>query len=408
MERSSRWRWIAVGISAASWLVLAAVFWGARSAIEEALAEQTTEPVRNLISGAVIGVAILIGSGWAYTVRALGRRMRLRDEADLVTPDKVAVLYLRSFHVDVTGFGTWGISSPSVEERLVSVLSQLGQVGAVGAPGERLPPLGAVRIYAEGEDWRDLVIRLMRRARALVIIAGNTPSLEWEIEVAALLVEPRRVLLVLPSLPAGAAGDEQYRRFATTAGNLFPRGIPARRDDAGWLMFDADWTPRPIATPSWKRLLGQGRLSRVGITEALRPFFERLGHEAPRTRTRLVAIFVPAFLLFILVGVLTAAQWAGTELWYGIYSVFRASRITSENGTFAATLPPRWIRAPSHMAARLPLARASDRLIVVHLAGEATAMGIVERFEGAAARDPARRFVGEARSTFARDGARTG
>jgi hypothetical protein len=86
-------------------------------------------------------------------------------------------------------------------------MSRVGPVVAIGRPGERLPELGAARLYAADDQWRDRVSSLVRHARVVLIRAGNTPNLWWEIEQTMIAVPASRVILVC----LGAA--EQLKTF---------------------------------------------------------------------------------------------------------------------------------------------------------------------------------------------------
>ncbi len=81
-------------------------------------------------------------------------------------------------------------------EELTWLLERVGPMVAIGKPGERLPELGAARLYVDDESWKDTITALMRRAALVVIRAGNTTSLWWEVEQAMSLARPERVVIV--------------------------------------------------------------------------------------------------------------------------------------------------------------------------------------------------------------------
>ena len=90
------------------------------------------------------------------------------------------MLYLQSFEDDERGARMKG--SLTEEEHLANVLSQIGPFLAIGRPGERLPEVGASRIYVGDEDWQSEVRELLGTARLVIIRTGRTMGLGWGIE----------------------------------------------------------------------------------------------------------------------------------------------------------------------------------------------------------------------------------
>jgi hypothetical protein len=90
------------------------------------------------------------------------------------------VVYLRSFYVD-QGFSRRPrpvgrpFSVRTEEEQLAKALREIGPVVAIGKPGERLPRLGANRIYVRDEDWQEQVLSWFARA-ALVGLNPAKPK----------------------------------------------------------------------------------------------------------------------------------------------------------------------------------------------------------------------------------------
>lgn len=71
----------------------------------------------------------------------------------------------------------WGGSMGEV--MLIEPLETLGPVVAVGRPRERVPPVGAARIYA-GDNWQDVVRTMLDKAQLVLMFAGSTPGFQWE------------------------------------------------------------------------------------------------------------------------------------------------------------------------------------------------------------------------------------
>ncbi len=66
------------------------------------------------------------------------------------------------------------------EELIVSLIDLLGPVVAIGKPGERVPPVGAARLYL-GDEWRDVVRDYMKKSQLVILFAGSTTHFAWEI-----------------------------------------------------------------------------------------------------------------------------------------------------------------------------------------------------------------------------------
>jgi hypothetical protein len=77
-------------------------------------------------------------------------------------------------------------------------LRAFGPLIAIGRPGEKQPVLGASRKYVSNDDWRVQVLAWLEQARMIVVIAGYTDGIQWELEQIALKGYTRKVLVLLP------------------------------------------------------------------------------------------------------------------------------------------------------------------------------------------------------------------
>ncbi|MGW7638327.1 hypothetical protein [Streptomyces decoyicus] len=127
---------------------------------------------------------------------------------------RAPVLYLRSFQDDKPastrdGFPMGGVARylaiESHEELLTVALGAVGPVIAVGRPNERLPPLGASRLYFPSRRWRSAVMYLMSKSQLVVIRLGPGEELWWEFSQAVHNLPPTKVLALVPGhpLPSG-------------------------------------------------------------------------------------------------------------------------------------------------------------------------------------------------------------
>lgn len=160
----------------------------------------------------------LLRTGWKYDA--------VRAERLLEEDTRPPVLYVRSFKDDDkiilgSGFRRWiqyvlvYLTAVSVEQELAFIMNRVGPVVAIGQPGELLPELGAARLYASDEEWRAKVTDLMRQARLVIVRAGSTANLEWEIDQAVRVVPRRELLFISWAQSDGAAtfDEDIERRF---------------------------------------------------------------------------------------------------------------------------------------------------------------------------------------------------
>ncbi|MEU3416245.1 hypothetical protein ABZ760_34235 [Streptomyces sp. NPDC006658] len=215
-------------------------------------------------------------------------------------------LYLRSFEDDVRrtaleenerpapGPGAvvsdLGLSTRTEEEQLAQALKPVAPMVAVGRPGERLPLVGARRLYLPVDDWQDTVRDLMRRARLVVMAVGLGPGLLWEFSEATRLLPAERLVLLVP-------GREEYETFRARAappgqdavrpgqaGDAWaPPALPAYPDSEppagltlkGAVYFDVGWAPHFVLFGAGRSRNRLGGVVRAAMEEGLEPVLDR-------------------------------------------------------------------------------------------------------------------------------------
>jgi hypothetical protein len=186
-----------------------------------------------------------------------GRRMRVGGAERVLAADaRAPIVYLRPFGADRAEIAKRMSSrvriSPrerfekTYEERLARTLRKIGPFVAVGDPTERLPLLGAARMYAADEDWRETVDELTARAGVVLLQAGEGDGLAWEVRHVIELDAPERAILSLPlhAKRTEPSRQERYDAFRRRFGDDFPRPLPEAIGHCQFAYFDADWTPR--------------------------------------------------------------------------------------------------------------------------------------------------------------------
>ena len=196
----------------------------------------------------VVGLVLLLTLWWpAYRLRSrlkLGTRQRdthpLPAE-NLETLDRPPVVYLRSFDDDQRAARIKGALTE--EEHLGKVLSQLGPFVAVGRPGEPLPAMGASRVYLGDDEWQAAVEKLVTQARLVVIRTGGSKGLEWEVERAARLLTPERLLLLVDNRRELREHLAQIRHVRPTGHTRVRLGWRSIGSVRGFVAFDQQWRP---------------------------------------------------------------------------------------------------------------------------------------------------------------------
>lgn len=204
------------------------------------------------------------------------------------------VLYLRPFKDDVLA-GDSDEALLKEEEEMTKAFEPIGPMIAIGNPkrAESLPETGAVRAYVD-ERWKSAVLNYMDMARLVVVRAGISPSLDWEIKTAVKLHRSKLILLI----PFKKKEYDQFREHARKE-HLFPKRLPEHPGHTvnydlgdidqrkfgcllGLIHFDAD------GTGHFEKISMDGihRLQQIHTAEpriwmmlhyALRPVYARLG-----------------------------------------------------------------------------------------------------------------------------------
>ncbi|MEN0066413.1 MAG: hypothetical protein AAGA48_30030 [Myxococcota bacterium] len=130
-------------------------------------------------------IALMLGLG--YRLDRPDANRLLRESTHPPT------LLLRSFgdeHYSVTRRHLWlrlasWFWDQRLEAALAEIIERMGPFVAIGRPGEVLPRLGAARTYFDDETWQDAILDWMERAQLVVMLAGETHWVTWELRQLA-------------------------------------------------------------------------------------------------------------------------------------------------------------------------------------------------------------------------------
>jgi hypothetical protein len=252
----------------------------------------------------VLGVVVaLIGLGAILLGRYLRRQGKRLISAITSLAAVLAappfVLYLRSFADDPRlgsvrlhwrerllyrgkDFGSLQIRRTE-EEQLRVAAAPFGRMVAVGRPDERLPEIGARRLYLPHADWQESVLRLMAeagRTGLVLMTAGLSEGLGWEFAQAVRTVPPERLVVMV------ALNPREYERFRQGVGQVFPRPLPPyppgrtllryQARIRGAIYFDAGWTPHFVRFDALGARGNGQRVIESAFVYNLRPVYDRL------------------------------------------------------------------------------------------------------------------------------------
>ena len=165
------------------------------------------------LPASIVGFALVTVCG-TLLLRRGWRRIRLDAHLQMKADARQPVLLLRSFKDDqallrpVDFLSVLQMRRIRLEEAVAREVSILGPFIAVGAPGENLPELGAHRAYLADGEWQRAVLEWIDGSRVVLMVAGTTPWVGWELralhDAAAL---PKLLLL----LPPGRAEERRAR-----------------------------------------------------------------------------------------------------------------------------------------------------------------------------------------------------
>jgi hypothetical protein len=274
------------------------------------------------------GAAFHVTASVFYRLRRAAQRRRVNALSDLRKDGRDPVLYLRSFYVDATKDAE-RLDQKTDEEVLTLALREVGPVLAIGIPKRAAAPgpgdagettlLGATRIYFADADWQKAVSDLMGVARLVVITAGASEGLLWEIRAA--VREAGHAKLLISFLPwqsldsrSRHARYEVFRRLAEPIFREALRGddgaraegfsFPPTLGGASFFFFGEDWKVEPVRIGKWRRRFYFMSLPTL-MRETLRPALRERGAEPRRWKSNVylfLAIYVLAspFLWFVL------------------------------------------------------------------------------------------------------------
>jgi hypothetical protein len=231
---------------------------------------------------------IVVGTvfGWfiIWLLRRAARHAQPSAASVLASDPRPPVLLLRSF-VDDSLLVDQRIkvlidqqATIRFEEAMSAYFSAYGPFVAVGEPGQTLPQVGAARAYLTKEEWQSAVKKWIGQASFIVLVAGATEWVRWELKQILAQSRVGELLLLLPPLQMGVGVAELKQRwdnvlssFAATPWHAALLEVSIERSLALHLRNDG----------SILAITGSGRLMQDYETASLIVLYARFGHGRP-------------------------------------------------------------------------------------------------------------------------------
>jgi hypothetical protein len=229
---------------------------------------------------------------------------------ELENPNYHPVLYMRPFNEDYKTSQTNSITIvnftidmlSSEEEQLSKAVSNIGPMVAIGIPGEKLPTLGAQRLYSDDDSWKQLISKIMLRSKLILLKIGNTEGFRWEIGHSLQNARPEQVVFLIPN------DKNIYDNFCIELSKFinhklpdFKYGFNNNMTIQSILYFTSNWEPHYVRLRSF--YFRKSRLNPLIsiIRLALKPVYEQLGVRWKRQHI-LFSLYFILVLFIILIG----------------------------------------------------------------------------------------------------------
>jgi len=267
------------------------------------------------IEKTIAKITVTIG----MVITLVGRKLKAKEIK--IEDTRAPIIYFRSFKDDeiipdnfAQNFGV----SESKEEALSHIFNQIGPFIALGKPNEKLPILGAHRIYLDKDNWQDTVTNLMRKSQLIILRIADTSGLIWELKNSIRIVDSSRIVLYFPHSIWKKNWKKKYNSFINKISNeileiKFPNTDTINLTEF-WIFDDNLNLIALSGQPNlWWYIRGWARGSEIGLIYAeLSILFKRLGIPPPKIPISplewitipIIILISPIFILGIIIVVI--------------------------------------------------------------------------------------------------------
>jgi hypothetical protein len=204
------------------------------------LAEDWTQ-FRDSIDGLPKLILLAAAVVLARAIWRVGRRLNLQRQNEIVFRGRPPMLLLRSFADDVDGIPPNMLiprlfrRRKRIEEVIGKELTRSGPFVAIGKPGERLPQLGASRLYIADSEWQKVVQSFIAKSDLVIVIAGKTHWVQWELANVIGQGRITKLIIVFPRITEAERGERWQNLKPAFEGSSWSTALE-RVDIAGALV----------------------------------------------------------------------------------------------------------------------------------------------------------------------------
>jgi len=116
---------------------------------------------------------------------------------------RAPVLFLRSFADDEKvdyQRSDGALFDFSLESRLAGHFNSIGPFIAVRSPNDKWPHLGAIRAELSDEEWQTTVVDWMSESKLIILMAGISQWITWELKKVVTLGHAGKLIIVFPQI----------------------------------------------------------------------------------------------------------------------------------------------------------------------------------------------------------------
>jgi len=183
----------------------------------------------------------------------------------LADDQRPPILLLRSFIDDEKlnwAAGNRSLVDTSLESRLATHFGPFGPFIAVGTPAGGLPVIGAARVHLSDAEWQQHVVRWIGQSRFIIMLAGITDWVEWELRQVISLGAVDKLIVCFPPVGKRKWPDKSLRDYGAN--------MEARLAGLRAAFIDTLWAPALARLADAKTLRGLrfGPEGRVDVVRA--------------------------------------------------------------------------------------------------------------------------------------------
>lgn len=286
------------------------------------------------------------------TIGRYGKRFRVNAPEALRNDLRAPIFYFRSFYHESIDRGNTGLfgKEPKLYEKanddevLALALRDIGLLVSVGNPSDKIPPLGAIRLYFKEHEWQEQVQRLAAISQFVIMQPGYTEGTEWEMHMLRDVLPPEKLIYSFLEWQRldRASKQLEYEVFAIQFERIHQCALPKEVGNAYFLCFTKsevngkeEWKPHLAGLEDEKAtffnfchlpnlvwrfhskvlamFLGGRLLRRMPapallreysvpeVRETLRPILKQIDINLPRWRTPAFKVSVLAIILILVI-----------------------------------------------------------------------------------------------------------